>query len=103
MPKAKPSEIPALSAQEKPDLRSLLKALPKEELDALLERLVPDFPGRMKRAEQAGRHKAYAREQAEQYRRSQANQTIQDTLRNLAMETFLSLPLPPLPPSSNRP
>ena len=129
MPKAKPSEteVPALSAQEKSDLRSRWAALPKEERDAFIEEV---WPGRLGRARQAGRHRGHARWQAEKYRLSQANQTIEDTLRNLDTETddnkrashilafaerqaqdyanrqaqvnLESLPLPPLPPSSNR-
>jgi len=82
---ATPAEgAPEVAAQEKPDFRAQFTELPEEERKAFLEENAAEM---VRRAEQSGRDSAYARLQAEQQRQAQANQALQDTLRNLDTET----------------
>jgi hypothetical protein len=70
----------AVQEAEKPDLTAQLEALPKEERDALLERVWPD---RLESARQSGRDSAARRLQEDRDRQIQANQGLQETLKNL--------------------
>lgn len=82
---ATPEEgAPEVAAQEKPDFRAQFTELPEEERKAFLEENAAEM---VRRAEQSGRDSAYARLQADQQRQAQANQELQDTLRNLDTET----------------
>jgi len=77
---------PAAPVQEaeKPDLRALVAELPEEERDALFEE---QYGERVKtveeRAQQSADDRAFHRMQTEQHRQTQANQGLQQTLRNL--------------------
>jgi hypothetical protein len=85
LPVEAPAEgAPEVAAQEKPDFRAQFTELPEEERKAFLEENAAEM---VRRAEQSGRDSAYARLQADQQRQAQANQALQDTLRNLDTET----------------
>ncbi len=85
LPVETPAEgAPEVAAQEKPDFRAQFTELPEEERKAFLEENAAEM---VRRAEQSGRDSAYSRLQAEQQRQAQANQELQDTLRNLDTET----------------
>ena len=85
LPVETPAEgAPEVAAQEKPDFRAQFTELPEEERKAFLEENAAEM---VRRAEQSGRDSAYARLQADQQRQAQANQALQDTLRNLDTET----------------
>lgn len=70
-------EVPV---QEKPDFRAQFDELPEEDRKVFLEERAAEL---VRRAEQSGEGKAYARLQADQLRQAQANLELQDTLRNL--------------------
>ena len=71
---------PPVQEAEKPDFRAQFDALPEEDREAfLLERTAE----RVRRAEQSAQDRAFARMQADQTRQVQANQGLQETLKNL--------------------
>ena len=74
---------PAVQEAEKPDFRAQFDALPEEDREAFLQERTAE---RVRRAEQSAQDRAFARMQADQARQAQANQGLQDTLRNLEAE-----------------
>lgn len=71
---------PAAQEEQKPDLDAQLEGLPDDERKELLRK---HFPDDLQRLEQSAQDKAWNRLQADQYQQIQANQVLQDTLRNL--------------------